>query len=121
MGTWDDNDGKNYPFVPDHSVAFPMMEDVQGHQAHPKQPLINKDSFVWPGDEGGKRKAVPGVFVLDKYLTPTTIGDPIEKPECAADSNDNSSTKDEGTKDDDANKGKDKDTKSAAKETAGTS
>ena len=70
------------PFVPDHSVAFPMMEEVPGHEADPKQPLINKDGFVWPGDEGVKRKAVSGVFVLDKYLTPTTIGNSIAEPDC---------------------------------------
>jgi len=80
--TWDDNDGKSYPFVPDHSVAFPMMEDVQGHEADPQQPSIDKDGFVWPGDEGVKRKAVPGNFVLDKYLTPTTIGNLIAEPDC---------------------------------------
>lgn len=76
--TWDDNDGKDYPFVPDHSIAFPAMTSVEGHEDHPKQPTIKDDGgFVWPGDEGTKRKAVSGVFVLDKYLTPTTFEDPL--------------------------------------------
>mmetsp|Transcript_44351 Transcript_44351/g.50082 ORF Transcript_44351/g.50082 Transcript_44351/m.50082 type:complete len:549 (-) Transcript_44351:23-1669(-) len=76
--TWDENDGKDYPFTPnDNSVAFPKMAKVDGHEDDPKQPSIKKGSFLWPGDEGTKKKAVPGVFVIDKYLTPTTIGTPL--------------------------------------------
>lgn len=76
--TWDDNDGKDFPFTPSHSVAFPKMAKVEGHEADPKQPKITSSGgFIWPGDEGTKRKAAPGVYVIDKYLTPTTIGDPI--------------------------------------------
>ncbi|KAL7524180.1 hypothetical protein ACHAWF_000849, partial [Thalassiosira exigua] len=77
--TWDDNDGKDYPRTPeDNSVAFPKMAEVDGHPDDPKQPALNDDGgFIWPGDEGNKRKAVPGVFVIDKYLTPTTIGEPV--------------------------------------------
>jgi len=76
--TWDDNDGKDYPFTPDHSVAFPKMADVEGHPDVPKQPALDDDgAFIWPGDEGTKEKATPGVFVIEKYLTPTTIGDPM--------------------------------------------
>ena len=68
------------PFTPnDNSVAFPKMADVEGHSADPKQPAIDNDKFTWPGDEGTKKKAVPGNFVIEKYLTPTTIGSPIEK------------------------------------------
>mmetsp|Transcript_1475 Transcript_1475/g.1991 ORF Transcript_1475/g.1991 Transcript_1475/m.1991 type:complete len:433 (+) Transcript_1475:126-1424(+) len=77
--TWDHNDGKDYPFTPDHSVAFPKMASVPGHEDDPKQPALNMDGgFIWPGDEGRKRKAVKGVFVLDKFLTPTTIGEPMD-------------------------------------------
>jgi len=76
--TWDDNDGKDYPFTPSHSVAFPRMASVEGFEEDPKQPqLDDQGAFIWPGEEGTKRKAVPGVFVIDKYLTPTTIGVPI--------------------------------------------
>ena len=68
------------PFTPDNSVAFPKMAsvEVEGHEDDPKQPALDDDgAFIWPGDEGVKRKPVPGVFVLEKYLTPTEIGDPI--------------------------------------------
>lgn len=76
--TWDDNDGKDYPFTPDNSVAFPKMATVEGHDDDPKQPaLTDKGAFIWPGDEGTKRKPTPGLFIVEKYLTPTTIGDPI--------------------------------------------
>jgi len=76
--TWDDNDGKDYPFTPSHSVAFPKMTKVEGFKEHPKQPMIDRSgSFIWPGDEGTKRKAVPGVFVIEKYIKPTTIGEPL--------------------------------------------
>ena len=68
----------NSPFTPDNSIAFPKMAVVDGHEDHPKQPALDEDGgFIWPGDEGAKRKAVPGVFVVEKYLTPTTIGDPL--------------------------------------------
>lgn len=68
------------PFTPDNSIAFPKMTEVEGHEDHPKQPAITDDGgFIWPGDEGTKRKAVPGVFVVEKYLTPTTIGEPLGK------------------------------------------
>ena len=44
---------------------------------HPKQPKVTmsegKASFHWPGDEGAKRKAVPGEFVIEKYIMNTTI------------------------------------------------
>ena len=54
------------------------MSIVEGHEDDPKQPTITSDGgFIWPGDEGTKRKAAPGVYVIDKYLTPTTIGEPI--------------------------------------------
>mmetsp|Transcript_27122 Transcript_27122/g.62351 ORF Transcript_27122/g.62351 Transcript_27122/m.62351 type:complete len:98 (+) Transcript_27122:1174-1467(+) len=56
------------------------MAEVKGHPNHPKQPAMNSEGgFIWPGDEGTKRKAVPGVFVVEKYLTPTTIGEPMKE------------------------------------------
>ena len=58
------------------------MSKVEGHEDDPKQPTITSDGgFIWPGDEGTKRKAAPGVYVIDKYLTPTTIGEPIDHEE----------------------------------------
>lgn len=74
--TWDDNDGANYPQTPnDNSVAFPKMEAINSDD--PKQPKVTmsegKASFHWPGDEGAKRKAVPGEFVIEKYIMSTTI------------------------------------------------
>ena len=55
------------------------MAEVDGHPEEPKQPALDADGgFIWPGDEGAKRKSVPGVFVIEKYLMPTTpSGDPI--------------------------------------------
>ena len=62
------------------------MAKVEGHEDDPMQPALRDDgSFIWPGDEGAKKKAVAGVFVIDKYLTPTTIGDPIST-ECPTES-----------------------------------
>jgi len=73
--TWDDNDGKTYPYTPDNSIAFPKMSSVEGHESDPKQPTITAEGgFIWPGDEGCKRKPALGSFVMSKYLTPTTIG-----------------------------------------------
>lgn len=71
--TWDDNDGADYPFTPDNSVAFPEMEFVSGYKTDPKQPRTSNDEqrFFWPGAEGSKRKSVKGVFVIEKYLAPT--------------------------------------------------
>lgn len=76
--TWDDNDGATFPYTPDNSVAFPKMAKVPGYPDDPKQPALKADgAFIWPGDEGNKRKATKGNFVIEKYLTPTTIGEPI--------------------------------------------
>jgi len=71
--TWDENDGADYPFTPDNSVAFPEMEFVSGYKTDPKQPRTSGDEqrFFWPGAEGSKRKSVKGVFVIEKYLAPT--------------------------------------------------
>lgn len=71
--TWDENDGADYPFTPDNSVAFPEMEFVSGYKTDPKQPRTSNDEqrFFWPGAEGSKRKSVKGVFVIEKYLAPT--------------------------------------------------
>jgi len=82
--TWDDNDGADYPYKPnDNSVAFPAMAKVKKFSNDPEQPKLRKDgSFIWPGPEGVKRKAVPGDFVIEKYLTPTTIGKPVKEPVC---------------------------------------
>jgi len=66
--TWDDNDGKYFPATPDTSAAFPKMEEVDGHPDDPEQPKLNKCGFIWPGDDGDKRKAVPGVFNIELYL-----------------------------------------------------
>lgn len=79
--TWDDNDGKDYPFTPDRSIAFPKMAAVEGHPEDPRQPALKEDgAFIWPGDEGRKRKSVSGAFVIDKFLAPTTIGEPMAFP-----------------------------------------
>jgi hypothetical protein len=78
--TWDDNDGKDYPYTPyDNSVAFPMMSKVPGFPDDPKQPTCHHGGFTWPGSEGKKRKPVPGEFVIEKFLTPTTIGEPLKQ------------------------------------------
>jgi len=78
--TWDENDGKDYPYTPnDNSVAFPMMSNVEEYPDDPKQPtLTDAGKFIWPGAEGTKAKHVPGEFVIEKYLTPTTIGVPLK-------------------------------------------
>lgn len=63
------------PYTPDNSIAFPKMSSVEGHESDPKQPTITAEGgFIWPGDEGCKRKPALGSFVMSKYLTPTTIG-----------------------------------------------
>lgn len=83
--SWDDNDGMDFPSTPDNSVAFPQMEAVEGFEDHPMQPALNKDDgFIWPGTEGSKRKATSGTFVIEKYLTPTTIGEPISPSDSSA-------------------------------------
>jgi hypothetical protein len=80
--TWDDN--VDYPFVPDNSVAFPVMEFIKGNKDDPRQPkTINDDeSFIWPNEDGRKIKNAPGEFVVSKYLTPTTIGTPLKPDAC---------------------------------------
>jgi len=70
--TWDDGDGANFPSSPDNSAAFPMMELVDGNPDDPEQPEVNECGFIWPGAEGDKKKAVPGVFNIEMYLTPTS-------------------------------------------------
>lgn len=70
--TWDDNDGAGFPATPDTSTAFPVMEAVAGNSDDPEQPAVNDCGFTWPGPEGNKRKAVPGVFNIEEYLTPAT-------------------------------------------------
>ena len=56
-----------------------MMEHVSLFDDDPQQPKITLSKsgkakkFIWPGAEGDKRKAVPGDFVTEKYLTPTTF------------------------------------------------
>lgn len=71
--TWDDNN-PGYPFSND--VAFPQMAMVEQdatENGDPEQPALDEcGHWIWPGPEGTKRKAVPGVFVTDKYLTPYT-------------------------------------------------
>lgn len=63
------------PYTPDNSIAFPKMSSVEGHESDPKQPTTTAEGgFIWPGDEGCKRKPAPGAFVMSKYLTPTTVG-----------------------------------------------
>ena len=58
------------------------MSSVEGHESDPKQPTITAEGgFIWPGDEGCKRKPAPGEFVMSKYLTPTTIGGKSKRPE----------------------------------------
>mmetsp|Transcript_18818 Transcript_18818/g.23911 ORF Transcript_18818/g.23911 Transcript_18818/m.23911 type:complete len:372 (+) Transcript_18818:339-1454(+) len=85
---WDDNDGKDYPHTPDHSIAWPKMAVVEGFEDHPMQPALTEaGGFIWPGDEGTKRKACKGMFSIEKYLTPTTIGTPL-----VADSDEDSSS-----------------------------
>ena len=57
------------------------MASVEGHPEDPKQPALTEDgAFIWPGDEGRKRKSVSGAFVVDKFLAPTTIGEPMASP-----------------------------------------
>merc|ERR1712183_513525 len=51
--TWDDNDGKYFPFTPDNSVAFPKMSDVEmsttGGRGDPQQPTIDDcGMWIWP-------------------------------------------------------------------------
>eukprot|EP00957_Ditylum_brightwellii_P207434 15352970-Ditylum_brightwellii.AAC.1 len=66
------------PHTPDHSIAWPKMAVVEGFEDHPMQPALTKaGGFIWPGEEGTKRKACSGVFSIEKYLTPTTIGTPL--------------------------------------------
>ena len=47
----------------------PAPEQTQPN-GDPEQPAMECGHWVWPGPEGVKRKAVPGTFVTDKYLTP---------------------------------------------------
>jgi len=96
--TWDENDGFDYPFPPndddrvqtrthfapnDNSVAFPEMATVPGFESDPKQPRTERSDdgrdFFWPGAEGSKRKFVEGVFVIEKYLAPTLVGNPLPR------------------------------------------
>jgi len=66
------------PHTPDHSIAWPKMAVVEGFEDHPMQPALTEaGGFIWPGDEGTKRKACKGMFSIEKYLTPTTIGTPL--------------------------------------------
>merc|ERR1712113_588157 len=87
--TWDENN-PNYPMTPDTTTAFGKMAVVEGHENDPKQPFLDPTAtpqWVWPGDEGDKRKAVPGEFVIELYLTPTTIGEPMPAVSTATSTN----------------------------------
>ena len=57
------------------------MASVEGHSEDPMQPALAEDgAFIWPGDGGRKKKSVSGAFVVDKFLAPTTIGEPMAFP-----------------------------------------
>jgi len=69
--TWDENN-PGFPF--NNDVAFPDMATGDREattNGDPAQPALDDcGHWIWPGPEGKKRKAVPGVFVTDKLLTP---------------------------------------------------
>jgi len=59
--SWDDS---NYPANTDTTVAFPQMEGIQ--------PKISGDGmWIWPGEEGTKKKPVLGNFANHLYIVET--------------------------------------------------
>jgi len=96
--TWDDNN-PDFPYNLD--VAFPKMAAVEQDataNGDPEQPALECGHWVWPGTEGVKRKAVPGVFVTDKYLTSFTGDTPNVGCSSSSSSSSSRSKKGKGAK-----------------------